>query len=220
MRAFLTFVFVAYAVPSPLAAQTAAEACAALSRITVGQWAEYKLTGQESAGVPSQIRFAIVGTEAVTGKEHYWHEMKMETGMGTMIIQVLVPGYPYDQVQIQGAIMKMGDQPAMRMPAQMLGMMQSQGGDDLARDIAQKCGEAETVGWESVTVPAGTFRALHLRTTDDGDVSEVWISTDIPFGMVKLSGPQGTEMLLLGQGKDATSSITEKPQGMPGGHRP
>jgi len=67
------------------------------------------------------------------------------------------------------------------------------------------------VGWESVTVPAGTFRALHVKTDDGG---EVWASRDVPFGLVRTHGKQG-DLALTGRGADAKSSITEKPLEMP-----
>src|SRR2546426_10917 len=68
------------------------------------------------------------------------------------------------------------------------------------------------VGWESVTVPAGTFRALHVTTGDGG---ELWASRDVPFGVVKTHGKQG-DLALTGRGADAKSSIAEKPMEMPG----
>src|SRR5438552_2904771 len=70
---------------------------------------------------------------------------------------------------------------------------------------------AHVGGWESVTVPAGTFRALHV-TTDDG--GEVWASREVPFGLVKTHGKQG-DLALTGRGTDAKSSITETPLEMP-----
>ena len=77
---------------------------------------------------------------------------------------------------------------------------------------ASRCSGAHVVGWESVTVPAGTFRALHVTTDDEG---EVWASRDVPFGLVKLRGKQG-DLVLSARGTDAKSSITEKPLDMGG----
>src|SRR5439155_743231 len=80
-----------------------------------------------------------------------------------------------------------------------------------AFDWASRCAGAHVVGWESVTVPAGTFRALHVTTEDGG---EVWASREVPFGLVKTHGKQG-DLGLTGRGADAKSSITEKPLEMP-----
>src|SRR5713226_5603033 len=110
-------------------------------------------------------------------------------------------------------VFKVGPQPAMRISGEMAGMMGKQGGQNAsAFDWAGKCSGAHVVGWESVTVPAGTFRALHLTTEDGGDV---WASRDVPFGLVKTHGKQG-DLALTGRGADAKSSIAEKPMEMPG----
>lgn len=47
-------------------------------------------------------------------------------------------------------------------------------GQNIAADIARKCQEMELVGWEQVTVPAATFRALHVKHT--GDQTEAWVA--------------------------------------------
>ena len=159
------------------------------------------------------MRMAIVGQETANGTPHYWYELKMSSQRGNMIMQALVPGWPYDQGQIAGMIMKAGDRPAMRLPSQMIGMMSRRpGGSSPARDLLKECTSAEVVGTESVTVPAGTFDALHLHATA-GQQADVWVSPDVPFGLVRMKGADG-EMELTGKGTDATSSITETPQGM------
>jgi hypothetical protein len=91
-------------------------------------------------------------------------------------------------------------------------MGQKPGQDNAAFDWASRCSGAHVVGWESVTVPAGTFRALHVTTDDAG---EVWATRDVPFGLVKLHGKQG-DLVLAARGTDAKSSITEKPLEMGG----
>src|SRR5207245_9238266 len=109
-------------------------------------------------------------------------------------------------------VLRVGPQPAMRISGEMAGMMGKQGGQTAsAFDWAGKCGGAHVVGWESVTVPAGTFRALHVTTEDGG---EVWASRDVPFGLVKTHGKQG-DLALTGRGAHAKSSITQRPREMP-----
>jgi hypothetical protein len=105
------------------------------------------------------------------------------------------------------------------MSDQILQMMRSQIPDNPSMQAATRCGEGEVIGWEEVTVPAGTFRALHLRPApEDGTQTDVWASPDVPFGMVRviMTGTEGSEIVLVGHGTDATSSITETPQEMPG----
>ena len=192
-----------------LSAQSLVEACEALRHITVGQWAEYQISSPDPQG-NGQARFAIVDVEEVDGEEYYWHEMRMAAPMGTMVMQMLVPSYPYSSSEIHSAVMQMGDQRAMEVPDQMLTMMQGEGSRDPAKEIAEHCSEAELVAEESITVAAGTFDALHLRIPSASDLSDLWVSVDLPFGLIKVTGP-GVEISLLGHGLEATSSIGERP---------
>lgn len=190
----------------------AQDICSSITNLTVGQWAEYSVTVPEMGDQPFQIRMAIVGEEAKDGTPHYWYEMKMDTPQGKMIVQSLVPGWPYEQAQIAGMIMKAGDQPAMRMSDQMIGMMAAQTEQSPGERVIEDCENAERVGTESVTVAAGTFDAVHIRSTADGN-TDVWVSGDVPFGMVRMESSEG-QMELVGHGDGATSSITETPQEM------
>jgi hypothetical protein len=194
---------------TPLAAQEAAEICKSIAHITVGQWASYDATGSKGSG---KVRFAIVGTERRGDTTLYWFEI---SGAGTGqsgVMQILVPGFDSDVSGIRGMIVKAQGQPAIRMPEQMATMMGQQTGQSTpVLDIARRCGHAKVVGWETVETPGGAARTLHLQD-DDGDA---WLSRDVPFGIVKASGKHG-ELVLTGKGADAKSSITEKPQEMPG----
>lgn len=199
-----------------LSAQSASDVCRALSDVSVGQWVEYRFSPGPEGG-PMTMYSAIVGTEDVEGKEYYWHESKMVAKQGTMIMQMLVPGYPFDVDQIQRSVMKMGDQPAMEVPDRMLGMMRNQGlGEDPVKDAVEKCEELREVGRESVTVPAGTFQTLHLKYDEDNVSVDMWVTPDVPFGIVKGTLPDGQEIVLVDHGTGAESSITETPQRMPG----
>jgi hypothetical protein len=212
MRSILTTVAMLTLAGSSLLAQDLESICNEFRQLTVGQWAEYEIASDQGKATS---RFAVVGTEEAAGTEHFWYETRMESPMGAMIMQLLIPSYPYEQSDIKQAVLKMGDQPAMVVPDQMLEMMQSRMAENAAEDAASACGNAELVGRETVTVPAGTFDVMHLRVSGDAESAEIWISTDVPFGMVKLEGA-GSEMILLSHGRDAESSITEKPQKMPG----
>src|SRR5438046_854926 len=129
------------------------------------------------------------------------------------VVQILAPNLASGSAAPRSLIVKLGPQPAMRISGQMAAMMgQNPGKDNSAFDWASRCSGAHVVGWESVTVPAGTFRALHVTTDDEG---EVWASRDVPFGLVKLRGKQG-DLVLSARGTDAKSSITEKPLDMGG----
>lgn len=201
---------------APLAAQDKAQLCNDVQHrpMRVGQWASYVWQGGRTDGVT--MRMAIVGTEASEGTTYYWYEMSMNDpkkgAKGKTIIQMLVPGLSYASGGVRGMIMKSGDDPATRMPEQMVRMMGGRMGQNIAADIARKCLEMEMVGWEQTTVPAGTFRALHIREANDK--TEAWVLPDLYFGLLRAVMKDGSTMVLTGRGTDAKSSITETPRSM------
>src|SRR4030042_5493826 len=121
----------------------------------VGGWSEYQMTGKGEE--PSKMRIAIVGKEG----DAYWYETVMETKQeGRMISKMLVSGNPEDPKGIKRMIVKMGDEPALEMPLQMM-----QG----SKDQGQK-GKTIDKGTESIKVPAGTFTTQHMQYQDGATV--------------------------------------------------
>ena len=163
----------------------------------VGGWSEYQMTGKGEQ--PSKMKIAIVGKEG----DAYWYETVMETKQeGRMISKMLVSGNPEDQKSIKRMIVKMGDEPAMEMPVQMM-----QG----SKDQGQR-GKTIDKGTESIKVPAGTFTTQHMQHQDGETMVDTWVHKDIsPYGMVK-SQSKEFEMVLLGYGTGAKTLITETPQ--------
>ena len=173
----------------------------------VGDWSSYDFTDPES-GQDGTLRFAVVNRDG----SDFWYEMQAATAEGQVIIQMLVPAFPFTPDQVTDVIFKAPGQPAMRMPSQMLGMMRQQMAGNPMFDFAENCAAAEDLGEETVEVPAGTFETFHIRNA--GDMGEAWISLDVPFGMIKAEA-EGT-VVLTGYGDNAVSAITEEPQSMPG----
>ncbi len=163
----------------------------------VGGWSEYQMT--EKGGLPSKMKIAIVGKEG----DAYWYETIIETKQeGRAISKMLVSGNPEDQKNIKRMIVKMGNEPAMEMPIQMMQASEDQG---------QK-GKTIDKGMESIKVPAGTFTARHIQYRYEELVEDTWIHKDVsPYGVVK-SKSKDFEMVLLGYGTGAKTQITEKPQ--------
>ena len=203
--------------PAPLPAQQLAEICRQHRRFTLGQWAMYSSTGSDT-GV---MRFAIVGLEGAGDAARLTYEMQftnIKRGRPqTTIMQMLVSGLGTPRPTVHGLVIKNGDEPAMKMPDMMLSAMSGQMLSNIAQEVAKNCEQATVVGWESVTVPAGTFRALHVRSAEGGDA---WVARDVPFGMVRVRDKRGTLMVLTGHGRDARSAIREQPREMGGGRRP
>ena len=163
------------------------------------------------------LRMSVVGSERRSGTEYFWLEFVMrgffrERGEGAagperMISKMLVPGLGPGMGRPMQTVVKVGDAPAMEMPA---GRPSPAGqGPTPLKD----CRDAKVIGWESVTVPAGTFRALHVQgASGHGDT---WVDPDLPFAMVKeAANDQGerSETVLTGHGMGARSQITERPR--------
>ena len=194
-----------------LAAQDLAEACAAVTSSESGYWAEFSLEGMPSDEVTS-LRFAMI--ERPDESNPTWYEFTAQTNQGEVTVQLDVPGWPFESDQVSGVIVKMAGQPAMRLPKEMIAMMQQQMGANPMADFAERCSTSKPLGTETIEVPAGLFETVHIRSDDNG--SEAWISQDVPFGIVKGLVAEGGTLTLVGYGTDASSSITEEPQAMPG----
>lgn len=219
LRRIAAAVALTASVAAPLTAQSLEQVCQSIRQMKVGQWVEWRMSGGPQ-GQPDSVRMAVVGTDQRAGKTYYWVEISMtNTQMGKMIIQDLVPGFPFQPADVQAIVMKRGDEPAMRMPEQMLEMIRSRTPRTPGMDMAENCGKAKVIGWESVSVPAGTFKTLHLQDTtmaDSGKTGDVWVTPDVGFGLIKASSADGS-VELLAKGTDAKSQITETPQEMPMG---
>jgi len=163
----------------------------------VGGWSEYQISEQGRS--ISKMKIAIVGKEG----DAYWYETIIETKQeGPSISKMLVSGNPADPKNIKRMVIKMGNEPAMEMPLQMMQASEKQG---------QK-GKTIDKGMESVKVPAGTFMARHIQFQYKELVEDTWIHKDVsPYGVVK-SKSKDFEMVLLGYGSGAKTLITERPQ--------
>jgi hypothetical protein len=176
----------------------------------VGSWAEYQ---GEFDKKPSTIRYAVVGEETRAGTKMKWLEMRMtgETPDKTLVYQALTPGNPAEMDQIQEIVFKPGNKPAMKMNGMMMNMIRGQLGKNSA--LNNLCEGVTLAGEESVTVPAGTFKATRFH--DAKHETDSWVTQEVPFYMVRSKGKK-FELNLVKSGEGATSSITEKPQEMGG----
>jgi hypothetical protein len=208
-RGLLVALTLGAALAPALGAQDLADLCRSLSAVTVGQWASYAGIGGRLDA--SQSRLAAVGSERTRDSTLYWLELNHASAQNpgdVGIVQVLVPSFGLDLSGIRGLIVKTGAQPPMRIPNEVLPLIVQQlGQTNSVFEMAYRCTGAETVGWETVMVPAGAIRSLHVKTAG----GEAWLSPDVPFGFVKLAFAAGGQMVLTGRGTDAKSSIPETP---------
>ena len=204
------------ALSAPLAAQNLNELCRAALRITPGQWSSYRYSGGKASG--TTMRLAIVGTAHLSDSTFYWYEMRTVQGGKTeqdaTIVQMLVAGLGTPKIDIRDLVMKSGTHKAMKYSQMMLHMMAGAISKGVASETGRRCtsDRIQIVGWESVTVPAGTFRALHMKDIESN--GDAWFSPAVPFGTVKVVAKDGFVMELTASGHDAKSSITETPEEM------
>ena len=81
--------------------------------------------------------------------------------------------------------------------------------------LSKKSIEGATTGVESVTVPAGTFKARHVVFGDVGSTHEWWLDDKVPGGTVKEStkghgGGNAHVLELVAFGVDSKSELGTK----------
>lgn len=177
----------------------------------VGKWAEYNAVFKEKT--PYTMRYAVIGEETRGGKALKWLELRTSGNKkdGDFVTQMLVPGSAAKLGEVEEVVMKHGDTPAMKVDGRMLMMMREQ--MKKQSFLADICKDVTMVGGETVTVPAGTFKSQHFRSAKYG--SDSWLSSKVPFSMIKMVGTDH-EMTLLRVGDGAESSIAEEPRSMGG----
>jgi hypothetical protein len=166
----------------------------------VGGGAAYQVEEKQNK---QEMELAVVGTEDVAGKNGYWLEMSFkDVRRGQMVVEYL---YVVDgnQIQLKKMIMQQPGQQPIEMPAGMWGA----GRGTQAADFRH---EAELIGQETITTPAGTFACQHYRLRDRS--AESWVSDKVPpWGLVKATS-QHSNMTLLRVISNAKTKVTGTPQ--------
>lgn len=145
---------------------------------------------------------------AVVGKEGpgFWIEYTMQSPHGTVYAKSLNTREG-DNVMVQKMIVQMPGRPPMDMGSMMKAhAMQSE------ESKADMRTNAENLGTETITTPAGTFSCQHWRSKKDG--SEYWLSDKVsPWKLVKMTDKDQT-MTLTKVITDAKTHITGTPVSM------
>ena len=169
----------------------------------VGAGAAYQV---ETKGEGKQeMELAIVGTEIVDGKTGYWMEMAMKhPEHGQMVMKHLIVLADKD-TEIKRMVMQMGDEPPIEMSLRMMMGQQAK-----ATEPADIRNEAERLGTETLTTPAGTFICEHWRSKDKS--SDFWLAEKVrPYGLIKMVSPDAT-MILIRVISNAKSRIKGTPR--------
>ncbi len=167
---------------------------------TVGVGAAYDV--QTKDGTKS-MEMAIVGKDSVDGKDAYWWEMAMtDQKMGGEMVMKFLLVMDGANTHSSKVIMQFPGKPPMEMP-------QGMGRGERSRVPTDARNDAEDLGSESITVPAGTFTAEHYRAKDGS--GESWIAKNAgPYGLVKHQGKDST-MVLTKVYSDYKDKITGTP---------
>lgn len=167
----------------------------------VGAGAAYELETQDGK---KNVEMGIVGKESVEGKDAYWWEMAIpdQRAGGEMVLKVLLV-MDGSSTHSSKMIMQLPGKPPMEMPTGMTQGNRSHVPTDARTD-------AQDLGSESVTVPAGTFTAEHYRSKDGS--ADTWVAKSAgPYGIVKHQG-KDTTMVLTKVYSDYKDKITGTPQ--------
>ncbi len=169
----------------------------------VGSGASYEMVKTNGEKIPFDM--AVVDKDASGG---YWIEYSMQNPKlnGPVYMKNLMVRQS-DDIIIQRSIMQMPGRPPMDMSSMMsMKAMQS------PKEKADFRANAQNMGTESVTTPAGTFSCEHWRNAKDG--TDVWLSDKIvPWRLVKMSGTTDT-VTLVRIISDAKTNITGTPVSM------
>lgn len=144
----------------------------------------------------------------------YWLEMSMHMPQtnGNSRMQMNGPSYVKellarqgDDLIIQRVIIQMPGRPPMDVSSRPHAMQSQQSKADVRAN-------AQNLGTESVTTPAGTFSCQHWRDAKNGE--DYWISDKItPWQLVKMAGAQDS-VVLAKLISGAKTHITETPVSM------
>lgn len=193
---------------APAGAQDLAALCRKAMHPAMGSWSEFTVVGGREDG--ATMRMSVVGSESHGDTAYMWIEMAMKGmsmgpgGKMSGVVKMLVANYGPGMGAPRSVVAKFGTLPAMQMP---VGGPTPEG----AGSTLQKCQQAKSLGWETVVVPAGSFRALHVQDADGH--GDAWVDADLPLALVKAQmGSDGGEMVLAAHGHGATTAITETPQ--------
>ena len=186
-----------FVAPTAVLGQDLDAVCNSIARLSLGQWVEYEVSARS---MTLGMRVANVASEERQGETLDRYEMTTvipEGGESTT--QMLTNGPVFDFDAIQEMVVTMPGQPPMVMTGQMLQMALQ----NMPRQAnwGGMCRQAEIIGSETVTVPGGTFDAIHLRATE----GDAWVSADVPFGIIKSQSKDGSTMQLKAHGEGAGS---------------
>jgi hypothetical protein len=163
----------------------------------IGKGAAYLSTDKDGKTRNSEI--SIVGKDSVDGKEGFWMEFVSDDNNGkSMVGKALIT---LGDFQFHRMIVQPAGQQAMELPVGAMGMTNAG-----KAKVEEFTNDWNSVGTETITVPAGTFSCEHWRNNKNN--ADSWTSDKItPLGLVKETH-SGGGMVLTKALDNATDRIT------------
>jgi hypothetical protein len=163
----------------------------------VGKGAAYLSTDKD--GKTRNTEISIVAKGSVDGKEGFWMEFVSDDNNGKSVVgKALIT---LGDFQFHRMIVQPAGQQAMELPGGAMGMTSAG-----KAKMEEFTNDWNSVGTETITVPAGTFSCEHWR--NDKNNADSWTSDKItPLGLVK-ENHSGGGMVLTKILDNATDRIT------------
>lgn len=154
----------------------------------------------------TEMEMAVVGEEALDGKPAHWLEIAVadpRSGNPVLMKQLVVKDG--DRIETRRSLLQIPGRPPFEVP-----IPPPSAAGTPPKTMVDVRKDAERVGTESVTTPAGTFKAEHYRIKDGK--GDVWIAENVaPWGLVKMTSPDAS-LILIRQLTNATSKVTGTPE--------
>ena len=174
-----------------------------LTKVPVGAWSEYTVSMAQMPAMKQ--RYALVGRQ---GKNNTL-EMQAKSGATDVAVHVGIDPSAAPGQRIKKLVMQLGNLSPMEMPLQGGAIPKEQFGELDPKKFVQA---------ETVTVPAGTFKAkLYRDKMADGSGVEYWVTEEVPpLGIVQMNSDIKTGLVtgkitvqLSGRGKGAKPAVTK-----------
>ncbi|OYT54535.1 MAG: hypothetical protein B6U72_02395 [Candidatus Altiarchaeales archaeon ex4484_2] len=157
--------------------------------VSEGQWVEYVM---DSEGMETKQRIENIGTDIVNGVKSTGVEMEIEAGGQTSITQMWVDSSTQELVKYA---MKTQDMVMCMDVSNMEEEPPALGGEEgTPEDYLPNMPD---ISYGTYTTPTG--KTVNVAKYSSGELGEgeYWVSSEIPFGMVKTVDPEGETIMYL-----------------------
>lgn len=186
-----------------------------------GAWTEYRMKDNDSDGT---MKISVVGDEERNGQHFFWWEIKTvdKKSGDRSIIKFEGSENPNNKDVVSTVIIQQNDEQPIKYTFKVPKSDENKKEDKpkpatpAASDTDEDNEAIKNLGWETITVPAGTFKCQHfvIYGEDDKETDEYWTSDKLPLiPVVKaLNHSDNSTMELVSYGDKAVSEIKGIPK--------